>query len=148
MPNTLLNPNPTNYKSDCCDGGAFLGSGEADVKRLFIGSSCCIKWSGDLPVQAAQTFASGELAKIDLTTGAISKLTGAPVATDTLCLVVYALDNTTASVTAGKATPRASVVIEADGINQDAIILPASVTFNDAIKAVMSAKNLNTAKLV
>ncbi len=142
---TINNLNPDNRLMDCCDGGGNLGTASAYNKRLFLTSSCCKKQSPILPVEADKSFFAGELVKI--VAGTITKLTAAPIATDILGLTVYSINNTTVEVTAGRGQPKATVYISADGINEEAIVMPAGVVIDDALRSLMASKGLSLQKL-
>ena len=141
----LDNLNPNNLKQDCCDGGGVLGEILVNGNRLFLQKSDV--GTEDFNVQANQTFAAGEVVKIDTATAVITKLTVAPAATDTLAVVAYKIDNTTASAALGKAQPRASVIVRAAGLNQAALVLPATIVFSDVINLALTKSNLLTVKL-
>jgi hypothetical protein len=132
---------PVNY--ECCDGGMNLGSKELKNSIALFVQSHNKQYIHDLPVELGKTFASGELASI--VAGKITKLTVAPTATDNLCIVQYRLDTLPATVALGNATNRANVISSCSGLNERAVILPATVTFTDAIRGILASKNIYTA---
>jgi hypothetical protein len=142
---TFYNLNPDNVLQDCCDGGGMIGMASTHNKSLFIGASCCKKWLENLVVEPEKTFKHGEFAKV--VAGVITKLTAAPTAADQLVLISYALDSTAVSIAAGKGQSRASVISAVDGLNIDAVIMPAGVVITDNIRALLAAKGFGTKQL-
>jgi hypothetical protein len=65
--------------------------------------------------------------------------------TDNLCIVHYRLDTMPATVALGNATNRANVISSCSGLNERAVILPASVVFTDEIRGILASKNIYTA---
>jgi hypothetical protein len=128
---------------ECCDGGINLGQTEIKNPQPLFAQRADKKYIHDLPVQTGKTFGHGELATI--VAGTITKLTGAPTATDNLCIVHYRLDTTPATVSLGNATNRANVISACSGLNEKAVILPASVVFTDDIRGILASKNIYTA---
>jgi hypothetical protein len=140
--NDLLNPSPL---SDCCDGGGFVGKASIIHKPLFLGDSCCKKYIENLMVEPGKTFAHGEIAKI--VAGAITKLTAAPTAADQLVLINYAIDSTATAIADGKGQTHATVIAGCDGLNVDALVMPAGVVVNNEMRALLSSKGFNTTLL-
>jgi hypothetical protein len=128
---------------DCCDGGMNLGQSEIkNAQPLFI-QTADKKYVHDLAVEIGKAFAHGELATI--VAGKITKLAAAPTAADNLCIVHYRLDTTPATVALGNATNRANVISSCSGLNERAVVLPASVVFTDDIRGILASKNIYTA---
>ncbi|HXU28377.1 MAG TPA: hypothetical protein VN698_14190 [Bacteroidia bacterium] len=139
---SITNLNPNDIKTDCCDGGAFIGSAVSLGTRLFLKKGK-VKFLENLGVASNTSFVEGEFVKV--VAGVITKLDALPAAADITGLVAYDIDNLTATA-ATKRQPRATIYIEAEGLNQDALIFPVG-TFSDTVKALLASKGFNTTKL-
>lgn len=139
---SITNLNPNDIKTDCCDGGANIGSGLSLGIRLFLKKGK-VQFLENVAVATNTSFVEGEFVKV--VAGVITKLDALPAAADITGLVVYDINNLNATDST-KRQPRATIYSSAEGLNQDALVFPVG-TFSDMVKALLAAKGFTTTKL-
>jgi len=100
------------------------------------------RWrSAGFSVQSNKKFSAFELVKV--VAGVITKLTAAPADSDNLAFVSFNLDNLTATV-ANKRQPFGTVWYGVDGVNEETLIYPSNVAWNDTIRAILAKQGIFT----